>query len=214
MIPTYNSRHYGLVVVTPPANEPISLDAQGEYSRVDANDSSQTNTLNDFIGTARLHLEERYDRALVTQTLRLTLDKFPGMIGGSIDGPGFWFWGGGDAPIYLPRPPLQSIISIQYVDGAGVTQTMSSSDYQVDTASQPGRVMPVFGKLWPVTQGPVRLNAVTITYVAGYGGPSSVPAPICSALKTYVQYCNENREQHDLEYLDRLFDRFWSGNYS
>lgn len=67
--------------------------------------------------------------------------------------------------IALPRPPLLSITSIKYLDVENVLQTMDPSLYVVDDASEPGRVTPVFGTVWPVTY--LTINAVRIAYTAG-----------------------------------------------
>ena len=73
--------------------------------------------------------------------------------------------------------------SIQYVDDAGDTQTLSTSLYQVDTKSQPGRIIPAYGESWPTVRSDT-LNAVTVNFVAGYGDdPEDVPAGLRHAVK-------------------------------
>jgi uncharacterized phiE125 gp8 family phage protein len=109
-----------------------------------------------FIRTARQMAESATRRALITQTLDLYLDAFPG-------------W-----EITLPKPKLQSVTSITYVDDNGVTQTLDTSLYLVDTTTEPARITPAFGEVWPTTRW--QTNAVRIRYVAGYGATAaSVP---------------------------------------
>jgi uncharacterized phiE125 gp8 family phage protein len=109
-----------------------------------------------FIRTARQMAETATRRALITQTLDLYLDSFP-------------FW-----EVTLPRPKLQSVTSITYVDDNGVTQTLDTSLYLVDTTTEPARITPAFGEVWPTTRW--QTNAVRIRYVAGYGATAaSVP---------------------------------------
>lgn len=120
-------------------------------------------------------VEERLHRALMTQTWQLTMDDFPA----------------GDR-IVLPRPPLQSIGSIQYVDTAGATQTFDGSNYVVDTVSEPGRLALTSTASWPSTDD--RINAVTITFDAGWADPTQVPEPIKQAIKLLVGHWYENRE--------------------
>jgi uncharacterized phiE125 gp8 family phage protein len=128
------------------------------------------------IATAREEVETFLRRALITQTWQLTLDRFPG-----------------DDFIRLPRPNLLTVESIEYIDTLGATQTLSTDDYDVDTASLPGRILLAYGASWPLTRS-VR-NAVTITFTAGYGpAASDVPASIKAAMKLLIGDLFSNRE--------------------
>jgi len=125
---------------------------------------------------ARLYVEDFLRRSLITTTWRHTLDSFPC-----------------DDVLELPRAPLVSVTSIAYVDTAGNTQTLSTDVYDVDTASLPGRIALKYLQIWPYLL-PVR-NAVTVTFVAGYGASgSAVPAPILAAMKLLIGHWYENRE--------------------
>lgn len=130
--------------------------------------------LNMLIAAARQEAETELRRALVTQTWDLYLDAFP-------------YW-----EIRLPKPTLQSVTSITYVDTDGVTQTLDASDYLVDTASEPGRVTPVFGGVWPVTRW--QTNAVKIRFVCGYGAAAAVPQGIKNWMLMRIGALYENRE--------------------
>jgi uncharacterized phiE125 gp8 family phage protein len=140
-----------------------------------------TNTTEDAditekIASVRSHVEKRLARALITQTLALKMDCFPGC-----------------DVIELPRPNLLTVSSIAYIDANGDTQTMSTDDYSVDVANLPGRIILGYGKSWPSTRG--ERNSVTITYTAGYGSArSSVPSDIRSAMKLLISDLFENRE--------------------
>lgn len=94
--------------------------------------------------------------------------------------------------IAIPYPPLVTISSIAYVDTAGATQTWSSAQYQVDTASTPGRVVLHPDYSWPSTQAGI-LNAVTITFTCGYGAASAVPFCVKDAILNAVAYKYEHR---------------------
>lgn len=161
---------------TAPVVEPVTTTELKAHLRVDGTDED---TLIASLGVAaRQHVEEETRRALVTQTWVLKLDEFPGS---------------GDAEIRLPRPPLQSVTSVQYVDGNGDTQTWSSSLYVVDTADTPGNISLAYGESWPSTRA--QKNAVTITYVAGYGAASTVPDALKAAIKLLVGHYYVNREE-------------------
>jgi uncharacterized phiE125 gp8 family phage protein len=74
--------------------------------------------------------------------------------------------------IVIPRPPLISVESIDYVDPAGVTQTLTGSPaaFTVSTPQGPtakkGRITPLYGEVWPTTRA--QLDAVTVHLTAGY----------------------------------------------
>lgn len=159
--------------------------------------------LSAFIQAARQHVEDKTNRRLITQTWRLTLDAFPWA--GS---PAFWVFDtqyhdrnltypSSDYPCFgeirLPFPNIQSISSITYVDSTGSPATLPTGVYDLDADGFPGRVLLKHGQVWPTTQ--VQRNAVTITFVVGFGDtPASVPAPIRAAMKLLVGSWYETRE--------------------
>lgn len=161
----------GLVVVSPPVEEPVSLADVKAYLRVDLLDEDQL--IQSLITAAREYVELYTGRVLVTQTLRLTLNSFPV----------------GESPIVLPRPRLQRVESVTYTDVDGLTQTMTG--YIVDTTAEPGRLSHPPGSSWPDTNG--QLNAVTIDYVAGYGFADDVPKAIKQAMMLLISHWYDQR---------------------
>jgi len=138
-----------------PAIEPITLAEAKRHLRVDNNDDDDYIT--SLIEVARRAAEDRMERTLITTTWKLTLDQFP------------------DA-IILPMPRIQAISTVIYTNRANEQVALASSDYFLDSDSEPGWLVPAVGKAWPLTLG---INAVAVTYTAGYGSAaSSVPAPI------------------------------------
>lgn len=136
--------------------------------------SSDDALIDTLIKSARMAAENELERSLITQTWERTLDEFP------------------DA-IRLDYSPIISVSSIQYLDWYGVSQTLSSSGYKVDAKSEPGWVVPAYGYVWPLTLEDI--NAVTVTYTAGYGASASaVPEPIKTWIKLMVAHYYENRE--------------------
>lgn len=103
----------------------------------------------------------------------------------------------GRRDIAIPYPPLTAISSITYVDTAGASQTWSSAQYQVDTVSEPGRVLLHPDYSWPSTQAGI-LNAVTITYTCGYGAASAVPNCVKDAILSGVAYKFEHRGDDEI----------------
>src|SRR5579859_786336 len=188
----------GLVQTTVPASEPLQTTEAKAWCRVDADDTTQDQVIEGLIVAARRFVETELKQQLVTASWQFVLDRFPYRVPGRT-----WQWPGDvwdrqnaswleGLTVRLPRPPLQSITSIQYIDPTGTLQTWASVNYIVDTASRPGRVMPVFGQIFPITQ--VTPNAAIFNYVSGYGAPSAVPATIKLAMKLLISHWYTNRE--------------------
>lgn len=127
------------------------------------------------IQSAREAVEEVMGRALITQTWRAYLNSFP------------------DDVIGLPFPPLQSVTAIKYVDTSGVTQTLSSSVYTVDTSGATGRVFLAYQQSWPSIRG--HRHGVWIDFVCGYGDRTDVPAKIRNWMLLTVGNLYAHREQ-------------------
>jgi uncharacterized phiE125 gp8 family phage protein len=157
---------------------------------------------------SRRHLEAHYGRAFLTQTWRYTLDRFPGAWCGNL-----WpsMSAGPFGVIELPMPVLQSVSSITYVDNDGVTQTLSTSVYDVDVDHFPGRVLLKYGQVWPVTR--VQRNAVTITLVAGYASPALVPADWKHALLLLIAHFYQHRGDENMPMPDNIDSLMYPDRY-
>lgn len=169
----------GLSLVTAPANPPLFLADVKTHLRV--TDSSEDMYILSLIEVARLRLDGRdgyLGRALITQTWDCALDyNFPPDC----------------MAIEIPLAPLQSA-TITHVDTDGVTQTVSSAVYTVDTKASRGRILPAYNQTWPSCRDVI--NAVTIRGVFGYGATAlSVPEPIKQALLLMIGNLYENREE-------------------
>ena len=158
-----------------PTTEIVSVFEAREHLRADSGDDDAM--ISSFLTAAREHIEEASRRAFITQTWKLYLDRWP-----AVD------------YITLPRPPLQSVTSIKYTDKDNVQVTWSSSNYLVDTASEPGRIVLAYGASWPTTVTLRPMNPIEITYVAGYGGGDDVPQRWKQAVLLLAGHWFENRE--------------------
>ena len=157
-----------------PDEEPLTLAEAKDHLRVDITDDDFNIEL--YLTAARETLEEWAHRAFVTQTCRLFLDRFP---------KGY--------EILLPRPPLQSVTHIKYYDTDNIPTTWAAANYFVDTDSDPGRVILAYNVSWPTTT--LRpASGVEIEYVAGYGGPQTVPRTWKQAILLTLGHWYENRE--------------------
>ena len=185
-----------LSLVTAPALEPITIAEAKAHCRIDVDD--ENDLLDGLIRAGRQWIEAFTHRALMTQTWDEKRNQFP------ID----------EDVIVLPMAPLISVTSITYLDTAGSTQTWSSALYTVDAPAgphaRPGWVYPIYGGIFPATQGIE--NAVTIRFVAGYGATAAtVPAVIRACLKEYVRigYARGSDDQA-LKALSRIEADLWA----
>lgn len=171
-------------------------------------DTSEDALITLILGKCREACELITRRALITQTWLMVLDKFPapGLETASAN----WYgpsWGTGPGPltvvrpdgqtlyeIYVPLPPLQSVTSIYYWDSTtGLRTLLDPSTYIVDNVSEPARIVPAPNTSWPATLN--RINAVEVTFVAGYGDSgASVPSGIKDWLLMMAGTLYENRE--------------------
>lgn len=188
------------VLVTPPAQEPVTLADVKAWARVAT--SADDALLTAILTAARLHVEQIAGLALLTQTWDYWLDMFP--YGGL--SPLRWTYGSPYAAsvprwtyafpsgeIALPYAPLQTVSFVKYVDDTGATATLDPSLYQVDATRLPGRIVPAYGQTWPVARS--QPNAVQVEYVAGYGAASTnVPEPLKQAIKVLAATMYEQRE--------------------
>ena len=215
------------VILTQPAEEPVTLAEMKAHLRVDIVDDDAL--ISSLIIAARQAAETICRRAICTQTIKMVLDQFaaPGINIGSAN----WYgpqWGTSPGPltvlrpdgktgfeIILPMSPVQSVTSIKFIDTSGVQQTMLSTDYKVDNISEPARILPAYGTTWPSTRN--EINAVEIIYQAGYGAASVVPEGIKSWIKIRAATLYENREGvavlargkiEPLPYVDGLLDAY------
>lgn len=178
-----------LTLFTAPVSEPLTLGEVRSHLRIDGAEDDVL--LLSLIRAARQHVEEMSSRALLTQTWELTLDYFPGYRA-SAD-----CWDSPLSAITLPRPILQSVSSVKYVDTNGTLQTLAITDYQVLSKSEPARIVPAYGLYWPPTR--YQPEAVTVRYIAGWTTAALVPQPIKQAMLLLIGHWFENREAVSLE---------------
>lgn len=178
-----------LIRIAAPASEPLTLAEAKLHCRVDGNDDDAR--IAGFIIAARQQAEHETGRALVTQTWELVHDKFP-------------------EAFVLRKAPIQSVESVKYLDGAtGTQQTLAPADYLLDKDSEPGYVVPAYGKAWPATW-PVP-NAVRVRYICGYGDAAAVPQAIKQWMLLGIGTLYDQGETFVTGQIGSIPDRFWAG---
>lgn len=150
--------------MSPPLAEPVSLAELKEYCRVEQDDTAQDNTLLTLALGSRSWAEGFARRRFVKQSWRLLLDFFPGYVS--------------PVPserlgIELPYPPARSVDAFRYLNANGSqTAMVGATDYVLDLESNPARLIPPFGKMWPVAR--ITANAVRVDFTLGYAEPVTV----------------------------------------
>lgn len=158
---------YSLSRTVAPTAEPLSLSHVKQHLRLIHDDDDEE--LRRLIAASRIEIEKQVRRAYINQTWAMTLDAFPT-----------------DDYIELPVAPLSSVSSITYTDTLGASQTLATTVYAVDTAREPGCVALKYQQIWPTTRS--EPNAVTITFVAGYGATdASVPQNAKHAMLLWIE---------------------------
>lgn len=178
-----------LQLVTPPAEEPVSLIDAKLHLRVDFDEDDTL--IASLITAARLAAETKTGRQFTTARWKMVLDSFPGpSLMGVPAGQPFTLPG---HAILLPKCPVQSVVSINYLDMGAVLQTMPAATYTVDNACEPARITPVFGQIWPICLP--QIGAVSVIFDAGYGTAAEVPQGIKSWIKLRVGSLYAHREE-------------------
>lgn len=169
-------------LVAAPYAEPVTLSEaklQLGFGPMQDSDRAASQILDDklrrFIIAARRDCENWCNRAFMTQTWTLRRDSFPGH--------NLRYEWNGYPEIRMPKPPLQSICSFQYIDVSGMAQMLTQDTtygvnpanpqygYQLDRGDEVryGRLLPPFARPWPPTRM-VPANVI-VQFRCGYGGP-------------------------------------------
>ena len=154
-------------VVTPATTYPVTTAEARTWCRID--DTMQDAAVDALIAAATSYVESYTGRALMTQTLKLSLDGFTDSIA-------------------LPIGPVASVTSVVYDDADGNAQTLSTDNYTTDLVNDPAWVVRNSDASWPTVIDAV--NAVRITYVAGY---STLPPAIKQAVLFLISQWYDNR---------------------
>lgn len=186
-----------ITVTVQPAIEPVTAGEAQTWARAIDPEPTESRLWEDMIADARRRIEAYTGRALITQTIVARYDRFPCA---------------GEALI-VPRPPLQSVTWVKYLDSDGVEQTWDSAEYTVDLYSMPARIVPGYDYSWPTPRSVP--NAVSLQAVVGFGtAASAVPATYRQALQAVVLALFEDRGTGGTAALDSALDLLWSERIS
>lgn len=183
-------QNFGLEIVTAPTTLPIPVSGTGSaksHSRILGRDALDAD-ITEYIKVAADYIEGETNLTLCPTQYRMTLDRFPTYYGTQLYPYDFV-----NSMFRLPRFPVISVDSIVYMDVQGNTQTLNNSVYQLANSKSPARISPVQGQLWPFTN-PFELQAVAVTFTAGYASQSLIPPIARQAVRFLFAHFYENRE--------------------
>lgn len=128
--------------------------------------TDQDTLIAEYHDAAVARIESHTRRQLLTATWKLYLSAFPSCI-------------------EIRKSPVASISSITYLDSAGSSQTLATSYYDAFLQREPAEIREAYAQSWPATYE--REQAVTVTFVAGYGAEADVPAQAKHAVRLLVE---------------------------
>jgi uncharacterized phiE125 gp8 family phage protein len=157
------------ILVVGPAVEPVGLDEMRATLRSEGGEDDLVGAL---IRAARLLVEATSRLALIEQTWRLTLDRWPR-----------------DRLVRLPIQPLIGLDAVRVHGGTGWGD-LDPALTVLDPLSDPPRLL-----VAPAAPDPVRaMGGIEIVVRAGFGvGAEDVPAPLAQAVRLLVGRWFENR---------------------
>ncbi|KAA2237240.1 head-tail connector protein [Salinarimonas soli] len=157
------------ILVAGPAVEPVTLADMRSTLRSEGGEDALIEAL---IRAARLLVEATSRLALLEQTWRLTLDRWPR-----------------DRIVRLPLAPLVGLEAVRVHDGA-VFSTLDPGLTALDPLSDPPRLL--VDATAPEPGRP--MAGIEIVVRAGFGAaPEAVPAPLAQAVRLLVARWFENR---------------------
>jgi uncharacterized phiE125 gp8 family phage protein len=148
-------------VIAKPVNMAVSLDDARTSARQDS--AALDAEIETWVRAFTKDAEHETGRAVINQTHRVSLDRFP-------------------EAIRLPVLPVQSVV-VKFRDTDGVWQTIDPADYDLDNEDEDAiaYIVPAPGKAWPATQS--RVRSVRVDALCGYG-PDDTTTP--DEFKSYI----------------------------
>lgn len=163
----------GLVLKTAPLAYPVTLDEAKAHLNVlsDLDDE----LISFLIGVATEQAEEITNRQLMRSTYEMTMDILPDRF-------------------EIKKPPLHAVEKIEYIpDGSDSYAILDPSKYMVDNTVEPGVVIRRNDATYPALSWMV--NAVRVTFTAGYADAASVPKSIKQWMLIRIATLFEHREE-------------------
>ncbi len=163
--------HKFLTLNTAAASQPVTATEAKAHLRVDGTD--EDTLISSLIEAATRAVEEETGKAFITQTWDFKMAEPSGRV-------------------RLPMAPVSSISAMSYYDTDDNSQSLTTSDFYLFSDNDRAWAEPKDGVSWPSMQD--RMDALTITFIAGYGAASAVPTEIKQAILLLIGHWFSNRD--------------------
>lgn len=181
------------VLVEPPEEPPVNLVDMKKHLRIDADVTDDDEELTEKIKAATQALDGysgALGRALITQTWAVSSDYRY-------------------CAIRLPLAPIQSA-TVSYLNVGGETIDVPDNEVILSSDAIGWSVRPVAGGSWPAIS--TDADALTVTFVAGYGDPADVPSDIRLAIMLAVEMAYDRPDGERFKALQAQYDAIVSRN--
>lgn len=166
-----------LVLTSGPASEPVTLAEAKAHMRIET--TAEDVLIASLLLTARLHVEQALNAALITQSFRLILDEWPE-----------------DRAFDLPVAPVNQIDEIRVLAADGTPAVIASTAYGLEQSPTSPRLYRR-DTTWPPPGQTIQ--GIEIDLTAGYGAaPSDVPQPIRHAILLLTAHWYEHRDPYQI----------------
>ncbi len=169
------ARRAVLTLITPPAAAAISLATVKRRLHIDHN--ADDDELTGIIAACVAFLDGSHGllgRCLINQTWEERFERWP------------------CGPLELALSPVGPVTSVQYIDPAGVEQTIPLPDLDIASNGDTTIIAPLTA--WPAVDQR-RAFPIRVRYVAGYGAAeAAIPATIREAIMLHVGSLYERRD--------------------
>ena len=171
-----------LQLVTADETFPLTLEQVKQHLGITLQDDDTRLMLMLEAATSWAEQAVRGGIALRTQTWDLVMPDFPGAQNGR-------------ARVTFPKPPLQSVTTVKYLNASSVLTTLTAdTDFKVYTDfRREGFIEPMPDLFWPTVRDQ-REDGVQIRFIAGHATNTLVPANVKQAMLLTIGHWNENRE--------------------
>ena len=183
-----------IITTVAPASYPVTYSEMKTHLRINDDDDTEQALIEDWIKAATDLFERETRSVTVTCTMRKLQDGFNSTV------------------IELPRYPIASLTSVEYLDTEADWQTLEADGTDLD--SIPARVF--LPETLPTVHDTLR-PTVRVTFTAGTSA-ASVPALARTAIKLLVAFWYEQREAYgetDLKETPQgwkaIIRNFWTG---
>ena len=126
-----NERRHEAVIVTAPADYPITVAQAKDYASV--TDDASNALIETLLKGAVAYFQQRTGHQLIQATYSQMWDGFP-------------------CELEFDMAPLRSVSWLKYYDVNGVLTTLDSAGYWTSLRARPPVIVPRYGTVWPVTQ--------------------------------------------------------------